>query len=1047
MPLADGTRLGPYEILSPLGAGGMGEVYRARDTRLGRIVAIKVLPQSFSQNADLRQRLEHEARTISKLSHPNICILHDIGHQEGVDFLVLEFVEGTTLRQLLALGTLPMRRVIPIAVQIAEALAKAHETGIIHRDLKPENLMVSAELVKVLDFGLAKFELENEDLSGSCTTAALETQADMVVGTVEYMSPEQASGRPLDFRSDQFSFGLVLYEMASGKHAFHKRTQAQTLLAIVRDEARPLGSLIPDAPPPLCWVVERCLAKEPEKRYFSTRDLARDLAAIRDRLSDLEVKRKEARPSNLPAPGTAFVGRDKELAAAKELLLRKDARLITITGPGGIGKSRLALELAREMSEPFPSGVYFVPLAAVNDSGLIASVILQTLGIRETGGQPPLEALKEYLQHSLDAPMLLLIDNFEHVMAAAPTLNELLAIAPHLKLLVTSRAALRVYDEHEFPVPPLALPAAKSSPTLEAMSRYSAIALFLQRAAAVKPDFKLTEENAPAVAEICSRLDGLPLAIELAAARVKLLSPSAMRTRLASRLQLLTGGARDLPARQQTLRQAIDWSYDLLNEPEQKLFRRLSFFLGGCTLEAVESVCNTKNDLGLDVLDGMASMVDKSLVRQIEQADGEPRFVMLETIREYGLEKMISAGEASMTGRAHAAYCMVLAEDGAAEEDAANLSPWLDRFELEHNNFRIALEWLTETGDADWGLRLGVALFRFWEMREHLAEGRDRLEKLLKLPSAAAPTKMRLRALFSAGVLAGEQGDYPVSEALLKASLEIARQMDDKGSIAVALNAIAVNARVRGELAKARALSEESLALWRELQDVLAVARALSNLADIARLQDDYSHARALYEESLSMFRERGDRTGVAWALNHQGDVARDQGDSAAARSLYEQSLATFRELGDRWGIAGSLADLGNLAREQEDYHTAGSQYQESIRLFQELEHKRGIARLLESFACLAASQSESERSLRLAGAAAALRQSIGAPLTPAEGIKLEKCLEPARRGLTTTTGGSAWLEGWMMPVERAIADVLPPAASPGSSSNQAADRVQGSGL
>jgi serine/threonine protein kinase len=283
MRLASGTKLGPYEILSPLGAGGMGEVYRARDTRLDRTVAIKVLPECFSQKADLRQRLEHEARTISKLSHPNICTLHDIGHQEGMDFLVLEFVEGSTLRQLLASGILPMRKVIPIAVQVADALAKAHETGIIHRDLKPENLMVSTEMVKILDFGLAKL-FGSEELSETCTTAASHTQPEMILGTVEYMSPEQASGRPLDFRSDQFSFGLVLYEMATGKHAFHRRTQAQTLLAIVREEPKPIGSLNPEAPPPLCWVVERCLAKEPEKRYFSTRDLARDLAAIRDRL-------------------------------------------------------------------------------------------------------------------------------------------------------------------------------------------------------------------------------------------------------------------------------------------------------------------------------------------------------------------------------------------------------------------------------------------------------------------------------------------------------------------------------------------------------------------------------------------------------------------------------------------------------------------------------------------------------------------------------------------------------------------------------------------
>ena len=525
----------------------MGEVYRAWDTRLERTVAIKVLPERLSHKPEQRQHLENEARAISKLSHPNICTLHDIGHHEGRDFLVLELVEGQTLRQLLNSGALPMRRVIPVAVQVASGLARAHELGIVHRDLKPENLMVSAESVKILDFGLAILGMESAESLETSAGGDYQTQAVPIAGTFGYMSPEQASGRPLDFRSDQFSFGLVLYEMVTGKRPFRRTTAADTVSATIHEEAEPIGALNPEVPPPFCWVVERCLAKDPDKRYFSTLDLARDLVAIRDRLSDLQLKRPEVRANNLPVPGTALVGRDEELAAAKKLLLRDDVRLVTVTGPGGIGKSRLALELARELSEIFPSGIYFVPLSAVNDPGLIAFAIAQTLGIREKANQPPLESLREYLQSSLSAPMLLLIDNFEHVMGAAPMLAELLALAPQLKLLVTSRAALRIYDEHEFPVPPLSLPQDPSLSPGEMLAEYSAISLFVQRATAVKPNFELTEENAPIVADICARLDGLPLAIELAAARIKLLSPSAMRARLESRLQLLTGGARDLP--------------------------------------------------------------------------------------------------------------------------------------------------------------------------------------------------------------------------------------------------------------------------------------------------------------------------------------------------------------------------------------------------------------------------------------------------------------------------------------------------------------------
>ena len=411
--LASGTRLGPYEILSQLGAGGMGEVYRALDTRLGREVAIKVLPDRFSQNSDLRQRLQNEARAISKLSHPNVCTLHDIGHQDDIDFLVLEFVEGKTLGQLLGGGVLPMRKLISIAVQIAEGLAKAHELGIVHRDLKPDNLMVSDEMVKILDFGLAKLTMSGDDFSNSCITAPLETEPGMILGTLAYMSPEQASGGGVDFRSDQFSFGVVLYEMATGRSPFRRKAQTQTLLAIAQEEPEPMGLLNPEVPAPLWWVVERCLAKEPASRYFSTRDLARDLAAIRDRLLDLQHVHSKTRPSNLPIPVSALVGRDKELAGGKELLLRPDVRLVTVTGPGGIGKSRLALEMARDTLEHFPSGIYFVPLAGVSDPGSIAIIIAQTLGVREAGGQLQLETLKEYLHNSLSAPMLLLLDNFD----------------------------------------------------------------------------------------------------------------------------------------------------------------------------------------------------------------------------------------------------------------------------------------------------------------------------------------------------------------------------------------------------------------------------------------------------------------------------------------------------------------------------------------------------------------------------------------------------------------------------------------------------------
>ena len=1024
MLLARGAKLGPYEIIAPLGAGGMGEVYRARDTRLDRVVAIKILPAAFSSDHDRLRRFEQEARSASALNHPNIITIYELGHDGPTHYIAMELVEGKTLRELLASGSLPIRKTIEIAAQIAEGLAKAHEAGIAHRDLKPENLMVSHDgLVKILDFGLAKFSSLDGDRPDMCITS--QTPPGLVLGTVGYMSPEQAGGRHLDFRSDQFSFGLVLYEMLTGKRAFQRNTAAETMVAILREQAEPIGVQNPDAPAPLCWVIERCLAKEPDQRYVSTRELAREFAAIRERFSEKPVKQAEVHPANLPTQRTGFVGRDQEVAAAQELLLRPDVRLVTVTGPGGIGKTRLAVQVAGGLVENFPGGIHFVPLSSLSDPGLIPAVMVQAMGIREAGGKSPLQILNENLQDPLRPPILLLLDNFEHLIQAAPMVAGFLAMGPNLKILVTSRSALRVYGEHEFPVPPLAMPDSLSKPSLEVLSQFPAVALFVERAVAVKPDFELNRENASAVTEICARLDGLPLAIELAAARIKVLSPSSLRTRLKSRLQLLTGGSRDMPERQQTLRAAIDWSYDLLSPAEQKLLRRLSVFVGGCNLEGVEAVCDTKGDLDLDLLDGMASMVDKSLAQQTEHAKGESRFVMLETIREYALEKLDESGEQSLTRRAHAAYCLVLAEEVATDQSGAEGAEWLHRLALEHDNFRAALEWLTETGDAEWGLRLGAALFRFWDMREYLTEGRDRLGKLLKLAAAASPTKSRARVLFAAGVLAGEQGDYAAATALINESQDIALQLDDKTSVAICLNALAVLARDRGEVATANVLFEASLEMWRELGDHKAVARALSNLANVVKSQGDYARARSLYAECLSIFRELGDRTGFAWSMNYQGDVARDQGDSEAARASYEQALAIFRELNDRWGIAGTLADLGNLAREQRDYPTAHSLYRESVKIFQELDHKRGVARLLECFACSAAAQLEAESSLRLAGAATALRQNIGAPLTPVEQAKLESSLNPARQALTNTAGVTAWLEGWALPMEKAIEEML----------------------
>jgi predicted ATPase len=1027
-----GRTISHYRVIKKIGSGGMGVVYEAEDLRLGRRVAIKVMLESDAANSKALLRFELEARTASALSHPNICTLYEVEEYDGKPVIVMELLEGQTVKQRISAGRIPWTQLVQWGIDVADALETAHASGMIHRDIKPANLFVTKRgRVKVLDFGLAKLAAPVPKTSLPEDTSL--TTEGVTPGTTAYMSPEQVRGYELDGRTDVFSLGVVLYEVATGACPFLEGNTTRTLEAVLTKSPPPLTSCDPELPKELEEIVAKALEKDVSLRYQSAVDLHRDLELLKrkadggqfiagESFSQKSATAAESRPGNLPMQRTPLVGRVREMEAAKELLLRGDVRLVTVTGPGGIGKTRLAVQLASGLVEHFSAGIHFVALSLLNDPGLIAAVIVQTLAFRQVGGQSPLEVLKENLRNT-PAPMLLLLDNFEHLIQAAPIVAELLAVAPSLKILVTSRAALHVYGEHEFPVPPLALPDSRSVLRVETLSRCSAIELFTERAVAAKPDFVLSPENARAVAEICIRLDGLPLAIELAAARIKVLSPASMLTRLASRLQLLTGGARDLPQRQQTLRAAMDWSYDLLSSEEQRLFRRLSVFAGGCNLEGVEAVCDTKGDLNLDLLEGMSSMVDKSLVQQIEPGKGESRFGMLETIREYALEKLEASGESADTRRAHAAYCLILAEE-TAEQGGVEGPDWLEGFMLEQDNFRAALDWLTETRNAEWGLRLGAALFRFWETSENFAEGRNRLHKVLRLAEAADPTKSRCRALFAAGVLAVGQGDYAPADVMIMESLEIARQLDDRHAAAVALNALGVNARDRGEIPIARSLFEESLVIWRELDDPRAIARCLSNLANVVMLQNDYARSQSLYGECLSIFEELGDRTGVAWTTNYQGDVARHHGDLTAARALYEKGLGIFRELGDRWGIAATLADLGSLAREQRDYSSARSLYRESIKIFQDLDHKRGIARLLEAFACVAAVQHESARSLRLAGAAAALRQNIGAPLTSAEQTKLESGLHVARQALTTD-GGTAWSEGWALPIEKAIEEAM----------------------
>lgn len=978
----------------------MGEVFLAEDTRLDRRVALKILPVDVVRRPERMRRFIQEAKVTSALNHPNIITIHEIGETKEIHFIVTEYIEGETLRRRLNQNTFSLFEALDTGIQIASALQAAHSINIVHRDIKPENIMIRRDsLVKILDFGIAKLTEKKTELFNieRATTIKAQTIPGMIIGTVAYMSPEQAQGKEVDARSDIFSFGAVMYEMLTGKQPFAGENAVEIIVKILHREPVALNQLLPEIPSELEQVINKALSKDIENRYRSAKDLLVDLKKLKKRLeleAELEQraqpdKKTEEKtqildagtkipPNNLSESFLPIVGRENEISEIKKLLMQKDIRLLTLTGIGGTGKTTLAKSVARELLNEFADGVFFVELASITNPELVASTITKSFGVKETSGKPVLELLKDYL---CEKRLLLVIDNFEQVISAAPQIGELLSAAAKLKILITSRTFLHISAEREYAVPPLAVPEDLQRVSFEELSSCEAVRLFAQRARKAKPNFCLTEENIHSVAEICARLEGLPLAIELAAARVKILNPQAILSKLESSLQFLTGGACDLPSRQQTMRDAIEWSYKLLSADEKRLFRRLSVFAGGFRFEAAEAICanNEPAEERNEVLDIVTSLVDKSLLVAKEQSDGEMRFRMLGVVREYARESLEKSAETGTIRRNHAEYFLALAEEAEPHLQASQSAKWLNRLEEEHDNIRAAIRWSLEH-DAEIAARLAASVKVFWTVRGHLTEGEERLKKILK-----------------------KSDDYPLS---VRFKL---------------LNGLGVIMRQRGDFDAAKKAYEESLNEAKAVTDLRQIALSSRGLGLMAYHQGDLATALKFYQEGLEISRELNDKSGISNSLNFIGELLRAKGELAAARLILEEALALCRELGKKESISGNLLNLGFIAYAEGDFEAAQTHFAEGLRTARELGNKKNISYSLDGFAAISVKAGELEQSARLAGAAEHLRESVGLEIEPNERRCRDSYLAELKTKMNIADFAEAYEQGRKLKPEEAI--------------------------
>ena len=898
-----------FTIVRELGSGGAGVVYLARDLRLERLVAIKTLPSDFALDAERLARIEREAKLLASLNHPNIATIHGIGEgAHGSRVLLLEYVAGETLAARLRAGALPLSDTLAIAAQMAEALEVAHEGGVIHRDLKPANVMLGPRgRVKVLDFGLARRR----------EPAAAEREA-TIAGTWAYLGPECLT-RSEDHRADVFAFGCVLYECLTGRRAFPGETAAETLAAVIGRE--PDWTLVPsDVPDSIRVLLEDCLAKDPEHRLSDMGRAGRILEQVRRASEGGEVV--TAAPAvvpGLPRHATNFIGRGREQTECRRALM--DTALVTLTGPGGSGKTRLAVEVAAGLHERFGGGVWFVDLAPTAEPARVPDAVAAVVGVHDQGGLPLTHQIVERLRGHR---ALIVLDNCEHVLAAAADLVRILGEeCADLAILATSREPLGVGNEQRIEIEPLALPTEREQVDPAAIARAEAVRLFVDRAMRADSAFVADSATLPVVAEICRRVDALPLAIELAAARVSVLSPTEIAERLDRQLQLLRDATGRSIGRHETMRATIAWSADQLTAQEARTFRMLAVFAGGWSLEAATAVCEPSGD-EFEVLDRLARLVDKSLVVVDRRRGDASRYRLLEPIRQFALERLAESGESDATQARHLAYVVGLAERAEAGLYGQDQSSWLARLKVDHDNLLAALEACDRLpGGAESALRIVASIRRLWITNGQLRLGEDQCMRALARAGSATPPRLHARAITALTSLRFRQNlsDRAELVRLDLQALELFRRAGDRRGMSGSLCKLGAHASFAGDFVAARDWVSQSRELDREDGDDRAFAISTHNLGVICWRQRDLSAALDHMLESHALLQTSGDRSEQANGAVNVAFLQMRLGHRAEATRSLVEALRFFLEVGTRTDrAAAALLGAAELALRAGDF-------------------------------------------------------------------------------------------------------------------------------